>query len=100
MGRSRRRFVDQWMHTGALNAQVEEAFTGHLVVRTFDALGYALGLALFQLFFIPTGIMYWLASRTAPRDLAEVDNLLRQRAEVGAAPPSQRPAPVTEASPS
>lgn len=71
-----------------------------LVVRTFDALGYALGLALFQLFFIPTGIMYWLASRTAPRDLAEVDNLLRQRAEVGAAPPSQRPAPVTEASPS
>ena len=30
-------------------------------------LNYAVGLAAFQLFFIPTGVMYWLASRTSPR---------------------------------
>src|SRR5690606_17448154 len=83
-----------------------------LVVRTFDALGYALGLAVFQLFFIPTGIMYWLASRAAPRDLADVDRQLRQRATAPPVPARQRPAtqpppepvtdtaPVTETSPS
>jgi MFS transporter, Spinster family, sphingosine-1-phosphate transporter len=60
----------------------------YLVVRTFEALeramppplNYAVGLAAFQLFFIPTGIMYYLASRTAPRDIATVDTLLRERA--------------------
>ncbi|MGH3680207.1 MAG: MFS transporter [Natronosporangium sp.] len=59
----------------------------YLVVRTFEALeralppplNYAVGLAAFQLFFIPTGIMYWLASRTAPRDIATVDALLQER---------------------
>jgi MFS family permease len=60
----------------------------YLVVRTFEALqralppplNYAVGLAAFQLFFIPTGIMYWLASRTSPADIAAVDALLRDRA--------------------
>jgi len=33
--RSKRRFVEQWRHTGALNAQVEEAFTGHAIVKAF-----------------------------------------------------------------
>ena len=33
--RSRTRFIDQWRHTGALNAQVEEAFTGHALVKAF-----------------------------------------------------------------
>jgi ATP-binding cassette subfamily B protein len=33
--RSQRLFVAQWTHTGALNAQVEEAFTGHQLVRVF-----------------------------------------------------------------
>ena len=32
---SRKRFMAQWMHTGALNAQVEEAFTGHAIVKSF-----------------------------------------------------------------
>ncbi len=32
---SKRRFVQQWSHTGALNAQVEEAFTGHSLVKVF-----------------------------------------------------------------
>jgi ATP-binding cassette, subfamily B, multidrug efflux pump len=33
--RSKTRFVDQWRHTGSLNAQVEEAFTGHALVKVF-----------------------------------------------------------------
>lgn len=53
--------------------------------RALDAsfpppLNYALGLAMFQLFFVPTGIMYWLASRSSPRDIEAVRELLRSRA--------------------
>jgi len=33
--RSKARFVSQWTHTGSLNAQVEEAFTGHALVKVF-----------------------------------------------------------------
>ena len=33
--RSKKKFVDQWRHTGSLNAQVEEAFTGHTLVKVF-----------------------------------------------------------------
>ncbi|MER7269146.1 MFS transporter [Micromonospora carbonacea] len=44
-------------------------------------LNYAVGLAVFQLFFVPTGVMYWLASRTSPRDIGEVRTLLHERAE-------------------
>jgi MFS transporter, Spinster family, sphingosine-1-phosphate transporter len=43
-------------------------------------LNYAVGLALFQLSFIPTGIMYWLASRLTPRDIGAVHELLQERA--------------------
>jgi ABC-type multidrug transport system fused ATPase/permease subunit len=34
-GYSRGKFMAQWKHTGALNAQVEEAFTGHPLVKAF-----------------------------------------------------------------
>ncbi len=34
-GRARPRFMAQWKHTGSLNAQVEEVFTGHAVVKSF-----------------------------------------------------------------
>ncbi|MCU1485334.1 MAG: lipid export ATP-binding/permease protein MsbA [Actinomycetia bacterium] len=34
-GKSKGRFVQQWRHTGSLNAQVEEAFTGHSLVKVF-----------------------------------------------------------------
>ncbi|HEY0518290.1 MAG TPA: ABC transporter ATP-binding protein, partial [Ilumatobacteraceae bacterium] len=34
-GRSKKRFVAQWRHTGTLNAQIEEAFTGHALVKVF-----------------------------------------------------------------
>jgi MFS family permease len=44
-------------------------------------LNYAVGLAAFQLFFIPTGIMYWLASRSSPDDIAAVHEVLQARAE-------------------
>jgi ATP-binding cassette subfamily B protein len=33
--RSRVKFVAQWRHTGALNALVEETFTGHNIVKAF-----------------------------------------------------------------
>ncbi len=33
--RSKARFLAQWGHTGRLNAQVEEAFTGHAIVKAF-----------------------------------------------------------------
>jgi ATP-binding cassette subfamily B multidrug efflux pump len=33
--RSKARFIAQWTHTGVLNAQVEEAFTGHAIVKAF-----------------------------------------------------------------
>jgi ATP-binding cassette subfamily B protein len=34
-GRARPRFLLQWRHTGALNAQAEEVFTGHAIVKSF-----------------------------------------------------------------
>lgn len=33
--RSRNHFISQWRYTGDLNAQVEEAFTGHSIVKVF-----------------------------------------------------------------
>ncbi len=33
--RSKKKFIAQWRYTGTLNAQVEEAFTGHTLVRVF-----------------------------------------------------------------
>ncbi|GAC1316572.1 MAG: ABC transporter ATP-binding protein [Acidimicrobiales bacterium] len=33
--RARPRFIAQWRNTGSLNAQVEETFTGHAVVKAF-----------------------------------------------------------------
>jgi ATP-binding cassette subfamily B protein len=33
--RARPKFISQWKHTGVLNAQIEETFTGHAVVKSF-----------------------------------------------------------------
>src|SRR5262249_29627025 len=33
--RSKKKFMEQWTHTGVLNAQVEETFTGHAIVQVF-----------------------------------------------------------------
>ncbi len=53
---------------------------GGLAAAFPPPLNYAVGLAAFQLFFVPTGVMYWLASRTAPADIAAVRTLLERRA--------------------
>jgi ATP-binding cassette subfamily B multidrug efflux pump len=34
-GKARPRFMAQWRHTGDLNAQAEEVFTGHTIVKSF-----------------------------------------------------------------
>ncbi|MGH1502784.1 MAG: ABC transporter ATP-binding protein [Acidimicrobiales bacterium] len=34
-GKARPSFLGQWRHTGDLNAQAEEVFTGHAIVKTF-----------------------------------------------------------------
>ncbi len=34
-GKARPRFMSQWRHTGSLNAQAEEVFTGHAIVKSF-----------------------------------------------------------------
>jgi predicted MFS family arabinose efflux permease len=47
-------------------------------------LNYMVGLALFQVFFVPTGVMYWLASRTSPKDIADVHATLQARAAAAA----------------
>ncbi|MFI6264657.1 MFS transporter [Micromonospora sp. NPDC051006] len=62
------------------NGLVTVAFNG-LRAAFPPPLNYAVGLAAFQLFFIPTGVMYWLASRTSPRDITAVHDLLHSRAE-------------------
>ena len=50
------------------------------------------GLAAFQFFFIPTGVMYWLASRTVGKDMADTHAaLLAARASALAANASERP---------
>jgi ATP-binding cassette subfamily B protein len=35
MKRSQAKFIDQWRRTGTLNAQIEEAFTGHSLVNVY-----------------------------------------------------------------
>jgi ATP-binding cassette subfamily B multidrug efflux pump len=37
--RSKKRFIAQWRYTGTLNGQIEEAFTGHNLVRAFGQQG-------------------------------------------------------------
>ncbi len=34
-GKARPRFIAQWRYTGSLNAQAEEVFTGHAIVKSF-----------------------------------------------------------------
>jgi ATP-binding cassette subfamily B protein len=35
MRRSQKQFIAQWRHTGTLNGQIEEGFTGHALVKVF-----------------------------------------------------------------
>jgi MFS transporter, Spinster family, sphingosine-1-phosphate transporter len=90
---------------GNLVNGVGRAAGNSLVGVTFRALekalppplNFAVGMAAFQVFFIPTGLMYWLASRSSPKDIADVQHLLADRAtettthhETAAPTPSER----------
>ncbi|MCA2216827.1 MFS transporter [Jidongwangia harbinensis] len=52
------------------NALVGVVFRG-LASAFPPPLNYAVGLAAFQFFFIPTGVMFWLAGRTVAADMAD-----------------------------
>ncbi len=49
--------------------------------RFASPMNYVLGLALFQLFFVPTGYCYYRATKTTPKDIADVRKTLVERAE-------------------
>jgi MFS family permease len=51
-----------------------------LATRLPAPTNYAAGLAIFQIFFIPTALMYYLASRTSPTDILAVRQSLTARA--------------------
>jgi MFS family permease len=73
------------------NALVGVAFRG-LATAFPPPLNYAVGLAAFQFFFVPTGIMYWLASRTVAKDMADTHAaLLAARASALRERPSAGP---------
>jgi MFS family permease len=76
------------------NGLVAAVFHG-LAGRFPPPVNIAIGLAAFQVCFVPTGIMYLLAARTAPRDIATVRALLRARAK-DAARAAQPVSPATE----
>ncbi|MEV4345747.1 MFS transporter [Actinoplanes sp. NPDC049596] len=61
------------------NAMVAVAFRG-LAGAFPPPLNYAVGLAAFQLFWVPTGVMFWLASRTVAKDMADTHAALLTRA--------------------
>ncbi len=52
---------------------------GLLASRFGPPLNYAVGLTVFQIFFIPTGLCYWMASKTCPTDISRVRSLLAER---------------------
>jgi MFS family permease len=82
---------------GAGNSLVAAVFNG-LAARFPPPANLAIGLAAFQFFFIPTGVMYWLASRTAPADIEDVRRTLRSRAQP-VPPATAQPVPPATAQP-
>jgi MFS family permease len=59
--------------TGAVAGGIETAIP--------PPLNWAVGLAVFQVFFLPTGYCYWRAAETSPDDIRAVAAELEQRAE-------------------
>ncbi len=57
--------------TTAVAGAIERAFP--------PPVNYAVGLALFQLFFLPTGYCYWRAAHTSPDDIEAVEHELASR---------------------
>ena len=56
---------------------------GFLETRFAAPLNFAVGLAVFQAFFLPTGLCYYKAAKTTPGDIADARRTLRRRAEGG-----------------
>jgi len=52
-------------------------------------LNWAVGLAMFQVFFLPAGWMYWQATKTSAPDITEVNSILEGRGAVTAAEASE-----------
>jgi MFS family permease len=77
------------------NAVVAVVFRG-LASSFPPPLNYAVGLAGFQFFFVPTGIMYWLASRTVAKDIADTHAALVAAAHPGPDRDVRRDPPVVE----
>lgn len=74
-----------------------------LVTQTFDWLqqhvvapdNYAISLTLFLLFFLPAGLCFWLAARSMPRDIAQMQSTLRRRAAEAITPNREEDLPVS-----
>ncbi len=74
---------------GNLSNGIGRAAGNYLAARTFEILArtmpppmnFVVGLAAFQVFYIPTGVMYLLAARSSPRDIDDIQHLLADRAE-------------------
>ena len=55
-------------------------FAANVLARTYaEPLNFAVGLAIFQIFFLPTGYCYWRASKTCESDSAAVRAQLGER---------------------
>lgn len=59
---------------------------GMLTARFGSPWNYAIGLTVFQVFFLPTGLCYWMASKTCPADIARARSLLAARGGHSAPP--------------
>ena len=55
-------------------------FAANVLARTYaEPLNFAIGLAIFQIFFLPTGYCYWRASKTCESDIKKVQTQLGER---------------------
>ncbi len=64
--------------TGAVAGAIETAIP--------PPLNWAVGLSIFQVFFLPTGYCYYRAAQTSPGDIGEVNGILAERAASGDSP--------------
>jgi MFS transporter, Spinster family, sphingosine-1-phosphate transporter len=83
--------------TNGIGRSIGSAVTGPVAQALERSLpapyNWALGLTLFQVFFIPTGWCYWKASQTCPQDITDVRTTMTERAtaaRAGAGGPTDR----------
>lgn len=57
-------------------------FAADVLKRSYaEPMNFVIGLAIFQVFFLPTGYCYWRASKTCEADIEAARSTLRERAE-------------------